>query len=499
MRLNVGLDVIRSYKRLSYTPWFALAEFVDNALQSYLSNSDILDASYAERDDQLEVRIVYDKEHRLLRIWDNALGMSESELLAALQVGKPPSYLGGLSQYGLGMKTAACWFGDRWTIRTKRLGETEELRVEVDVERVASGEADLPLERVAAPLSEHYTEIEIVDLHAPLKGRTIGKIREFLRSMYRHFTREGRLALYYDDDSLQWDDTLEFLRNSVGTPYRRDFEFDVDGKSVRGFVGILGEGSRGRPRAGFSLLRRGRMVRGHPDAWRPEEIFGQYQGSNNLINQRITGEIHLDEFEVSHTKDGILWQGDEEDAVQTKLRELTLDYLEIAKAWRKGDSPDLGPNEAEVQAAVDELRSELENPALADLIDITEVPPPEAVSHVNRPILEAAHRGEPRFDVVIGESELKAFLATDLSPNDPYVAIEIEDEEVLIVVNMQHPHVAELRGSEGLLNYLRQCVYDGLSEWKCRRADVGIEPDTIRVIKDSLLRLPSRIQQGDQA
>src|SRR5207253_658559 len=99
---------------------------------------------------------------------------------------------------------------------------------------------------------------------------------------------------------------------------------------------ILGQGSSGRPNAGFSILRRGRVIRGHPNNWRPEEIFGQEQGSNNLINQRITGEINLDMFEVSHTKDDILWQGDEEDQVQAKLKDESADFINIARPPRKG-------------------------------------------------------------------------------------------------------------------------------------------------------------------
>ena len=42
--LILGYDVVRSYKRLSYTPWHALAEFVDNSTQAYMDNSDELGA-----------------------------------------------------------------------------------------------------------------------------------------------------------------------------------------------------------------------------------------------------------------------------------------------------------------------------------------------------------------------------------------------------------------------------------------------------------------------
>ena len=43
MKLELGLDVLRSYKRLPYKAWHALAEFVDNSTQSYFNNKAALD------------------------------------------------------------------------------------------------------------------------------------------------------------------------------------------------------------------------------------------------------------------------------------------------------------------------------------------------------------------------------------------------------------------------------------------------------------------------
>ena len=35
IQLELGLQVIQSYRRLSYTAWHAIAELVDNSTQSY--------------------------------------------------------------------------------------------------------------------------------------------------------------------------------------------------------------------------------------------------------------------------------------------------------------------------------------------------------------------------------------------------------------------------------------------------------------------------------
>src|SRR4030043_211989 len=100
MQLELGLDVIRSYKRLSYTPWHAIAEFVDNSTQSYFDNRSVLDKAYSENGESLEVSIVYDKDSGLIRIADNALGMSYDELDYAMHVGAKPTNCSGRSQYG---------------------------------------------------------------------------------------------------------------------------------------------------------------------------------------------------------------------------------------------------------------------------------------------------------------------------------------------------------------------------------------------------------------
>jgi hypothetical protein len=494
IELQIGHDVILSYRRLSYTAWHALAEFADNSTQSYFNNKDVLDKAYAEEKEKLYVRIVYDKSVGRIRLSDNAMGMSFEELQDALKLGKVPTITSGRSQFGLGMKTAACWLGNRWIVRTKKLGEDLEHEVVVDVESVATGKSALPHTARSKDPKLHYTIIEIEALNTNLAARTLWKTKDFLRSMYRSDIRNGILDLFWEEDKLEWQDEQAFLRSRDGQQYKRQFEFFVDGKKVHGWVGILEAGSRSR--AGFSILRRGRVVRGHPDAWRPEEIFGQMQGSNDLINQRLVGEINLDDFDVSHTKDDILWREDQEDKVQSELAQACRDYMKIAREHRKSGRDERRPSETEVQAAVDELKNEMQSKEFVDKIELEDVPPPEIVEKVVRPIIEAAERSEPRFKATIGSVTCKVYLSTDNSPNDPYFATDVTSDEILVVVNTRHPHWSQIVGSEGVLNYLRHCVYDAVAEWQCWRKSATIRHDTIKILKDSLLRLPSEIEQG---
>ena len=43
MKFQIGYETINSYRRLAYTSWHALAEFVDNSTQAYFDNREALD------------------------------------------------------------------------------------------------------------------------------------------------------------------------------------------------------------------------------------------------------------------------------------------------------------------------------------------------------------------------------------------------------------------------------------------------------------------------
>ena len=274
-----------------------------------------------------EVSVTYDRtDPGLLRVADTAMGMDLAELRHALHVGSPPANTAGRSEFGLGLKTAACWIGNLWSVRTKKLGGTVEYEIEVYVERVARGDPKLPLiKRSGRDPREHYTIIEITQHNHKFQTRTLGKTRQFLSSLYRHDIREGSLRLEWQGELLKWKDYVDsdFLTDRNDKPYRKDFRFSVDGKEVYGWVGVLKKGSR--QKAGFSILRRNRVIRGWPESWRPQVLYGQLEGSNDLVNQRLVGEINLDEFEVSHTKSDILWMGDEEERVEQKVNNFGLE------------------------------------------------------------------------------------------------------------------------------------------------------------------------------
>jgi hypothetical protein len=88
------------------------------------------------------------------------------------------------------------------------------------------------------------------------------------------------------------------------------------------------------------------------------------------------------------------------------------------------------------------------------------------------------------------------YLVRDMSPNDPYVLIESTESEtsVIVIINLAHPHWSQLTKDESILNFIRHCTYDGVSEWKAFYSTGKIQPDTVKLIKDNLLRIPMQMQ-----
>lgn len=496
MEFQVGPDIIKSYKRLSYSPWHAIAELVDNSTQAYFNNQELLDEKYLANNEKLEINIAYDKDSGILRISDNSIGMSLPELEDALHIGKTTERTSGRSKYGMGLKTSACWIGNVWTIRTKKLNETAEHFIKVDVEEVASGNRTItPEENQGKDHNTSYTVVEITQLNRHFHGNTLRKIKDYLRSMYRIDIREGRLILKWQGETLTWND-FEFLSDRNGNEYRKDFNFQIDGKDITGWVGILKNGSRAN--AGFSILQSNRVIKGWPKAWRPGKIYGQEEGSNDLINQRLIGEIHLDGFEVSHTKDDIQWFGSQEEDVEKELYEKCKDYREIAKEYRKSTDDGRGPSTAETDVAIDELRKELFSAEMVDKISIVVVPDDEAINENVIQITQTIEeKTQPEIEGEIGGIFIKLFVDIDMSPYDPYVIIEASrSDKVIIIVNASHPHWNQISGDQGTLNYLRHCTYDAVAEHMARFKKGTINPNTIKLLKDSLLRITFTMEQN---
>lgn len=307
-------SVYATYSRLSYQPWTAIAEFVDNSTQSYFDNEEILKKS--DGFSKLDISINYEISPEfgdILTIKDNAYGMEIEDLERAIVLDRPPRKRTGRNEFGMGLKTAACWFGNHWRIRTTQLGSNKEYTVEIDVDKLAiykDEEVDIGISDVSK--IEHYTVIEIRRLNKKITGsRTIAKIKELLASIYRQDLRNGDVRISFKGNELTFSDPqiyLEEFTNGDMKEWKTDVDFSIPHEkfgdlNVKGFVAIRIPASL--KDAGLTLMRRGRVIIGGPEKnYRPVELFGD---TNSFAYQRIFGELHMDNWPVTQAKDDFDW------------------------------------------------------------------------------------------------------------------------------------------------------------------------------------------------
>ena len=311
-------SVYATYKNIKYDPWTAIAEFVDNSTQSYYDHiSQLKNTKYWKG---LDIEIEYghtdDGNGYQLIIKDNAFGMNFYDFKRAIILDSPPKNP-TRSEFGMGLKTAACWFGTKWSVESTALGSDIKYKAIIDVDMLHKykNEEIEVIETTCSP-KEHGTTVTITNLNRTLSGRQIGKTKDQLRGMYRVDLRTGDIKIYYNGEGLFYTDPpilTEELPDGTKKEWKEKIEFIINKNNreyhVNGFMALLEEGSTSG--AGFTLLRRGRViVGGYENCYRPEEVFKK---SNSFTYQRLIGELNMDDWPVTQTKDAFDWYGGLED------------------------------------------------------------------------------------------------------------------------------------------------------------------------------------------
>ncbi len=372
-------SILSVLKYLEYETWYALAEFVDNAVDSYQKYEKKLKRIEGE-DFTLKVEIeINDQEHKIT-IRDNAAGISERDFPRAFRAAEVPPDKDGLSEFGMGMKSAACWFSDSWSVTTKALGELEERKVYFDINEIKRDDIEeLDIYVEPAEKNEHYTKIELLQVKKKLpRKRTLGKVKDHLTGIYRDFIRKGVLVLKLDGEELEFEEPkilvvprFDDLKGKAIT-WKRDIHLNLgNGQSVHGFVAIRERASTSE--AGFALFRRGRIIEGSFDnTFRPEYIFG---APNTFRYQRVFGELHLEGFDAIFTKKGILWDDTLEPFLELLREELSrksFPLLQQAERYRvRASEKDY---EQGAKKALDETMNDLEKRGEMAIADVRDSP-----------------------------------------------------------------------------------------------------------------------------
>src|SRR5437899_4558278 len=95
--IRPGVRVLSVLRHLNYKPWFALAEFVDNALQSYLDHRRDLQRVEGKKFRlRVSIKIESDEGGRIT-VRDNAAGIHKADYARAFRAAEVPPNSTGLS------------------------------------------------------------------------------------------------------------------------------------------------------------------------------------------------------------------------------------------------------------------------------------------------------------------------------------------------------------------------------------------------------------------
>lgn len=500
IQIRPEIGMYAAFARLNYKPWFALAEFVDNSLQSATANITAL----RKRDGaDYRLRVDINLSHDSIEIRDNAAGIAEVDYARAFLPAAPPPDTSGLSEFGLGMKAAASWFSNLWSVRTKALNDVVERTIIFDIADILQRKID-QLEPIEAPSKNdaHYTTVHLQRLNVFPRGNTVKKIKSHLGSIYRIYIRDNLLDLYVDGERIDHMQpkllTAAYHRDQSAKPVRwyKDFSIAIDEThSISGWAGLLETGSL--TNAGFALFRRRRLILGSAgDTYRPEIIFGK---ANKYAYQRLVGEVEVHGFSVSHTKDGLQWDQWEDDILHALKRELNLQplpLLEQAEHYRvRNASPENAMNIAVndamnqiVQSIVPSIEQQLRQAPTSTPLP-TNLPPNKSrifASKNSTLTINHSHRNWHINLSVIQDPAVTDWYELSFSKNSA------ADIRIQLRLNLSHPFLSRFIGPDGeeLPIFSRLAIGLAISEITARETGVSqagiVRRNLNNILRDAL-------------
>lgn len=319
-------SILAKYRDLPYKLEGALAEFVDNSTDSFFKHKEILNSI-----GQNLCKVVIEIEPDKITIKDNAFGMNLIDFKRSIILDSPPDDTTGRSEKGMGLKTAATWLGNYWSVETTEYGSELGFFAQLNVNEI---EKEAPEEIEATEFKcendAHYTTITIKNLRKNIKANSVEKAMDILSKMYALDIRNKELILIVNKEQLKYELPEFWCNPKTGEPYKKNFSvefiFDNQTYSAYGWAGIRKKGSIDNE--GLSIIRKGRALK---TGYKPKKIFG---GPNSYSQQRLIGEIHLDKWDVTHIKNDIQWEGGLEDKLLEEIKNSIEDIKNLAEKLR---------------------------------------------------------------------------------------------------------------------------------------------------------------------
>lgn len=311
--------VYLTYKNYPYKAAQVFGEFIDNSIQSWESNKTQLlnsNPGFVLRVD-IDVEWENDPADNIIRatkytIVDNAAGMTGEKFSEAFNLADKNVTREGMNEFGIGMKAASAYLGNRWIVETKSITDNVSRLVDVDITQISDEDIeelesietidDTKIHGTSIIISEAWpdTAIEKSDKEQLIKS---------IASIYRYYLRRGELQLYFDGQLLSFKDYDVLVAPSYSDPEGVEIEWkknvEVDdrrGHKISGFIGLLKDMSE--EKHGVVFLRNHRVVMGFdPQDRTVGKCFIGQIGSNKY--RRVFGELDITGFKVSFGKNQV--------------------------------------------------------------------------------------------------------------------------------------------------------------------------------------------------
>lgn len=447
--------VYSAFRYIENKVWNALAEYVDNAVQSFKDHIDIL--SGINPNGKLRVEINIDEGNDIITITDNAFGITNENYDRAFELANIPLDRKGLNEFGMGMKVSSIWLSDLWSVQTKAYGESEVKTLVFDIQEVIQNqELELPISIVQGNLTDHYTIVTLTKLsqNKP-RTRQIAYVKKHLASIYSKYIRDGILDLVVNDELLE-DTQLQCLTapyyrtpNGENITWRRDINFEVPqydetGQQcgvyyAKGFIGILEKMSTSVDN-GILLFRRGRVIgSSYDEKFRPKILSGE-EGSPRY--KRIFGELELEGFDVSFTKSS--FQDDDEFATFIEILKDDIDRDKSFDLFGQAQNYTKPKTQADKKKAAQQLVKTIAN-------------------EISRPIVLPVDTTEPVVEIpkIVFQSSDAALIQQKEIQQSPQEALEIPAIETEVKPNANSSYKLVINGvSESSNKGLYSLIYN---------------------------------------
>jgi hypothetical protein len=441
--VSVLLDqnVYNAFRNLQYKYWYAIAEFVDNSIQSYLDNKQELDSLYKVEKTTFNIKI--DIDSNSIRIFDNAGGISLQNFQKAFKPGRIPENREGLNEFGMGMKVAAVWLSDLYSVKSVALNENVERTIQFDRIKVTQNSLkSVEVRNKIINTSTHYTEIYLTRLNhdnAPTHHKQIEKLKNHLTDIYRDFIRNKTISIFINDEQLYFNEPHILIAKEQDSQQRekgelKKWKLDVDlslsnGRRIHGFLALLDK--MDQKHNGLSLFRRGRVIQGsHDEKYFPSYLFGQ-PGSS--LYRLLFGELHLEKFDVSFNK-GSFTNTADLDLILQMIREECLPLLSQGRNYRKKNDSSKNFNENDNPAKNKFISKTIENIENKTNFAFT--------SNSNNSKIESTdYYSTEQNENIVPIDKFKDFTLKDKSQNDVFV-------KVLIIRDQSDSRIYKIRKSE---------------------------------------------------